>query len=227
MSLVSVIIPTLDEAAVVSRTLDQFDRLPGEWQIIVADSGSSDGTQAIARAHGACLVNGPRGRGAGMNAGAAVATGDILLFLHADTFLPEDAHQQITAALADPAVAATAFHLTMDGPGRRYRLMPYISSIRMRVQRTFFGDQAIAVRRADFERIGGYEEPFLMEDVALSRRLRREGKLRVLGAHVVTSSRRFEHGGMIRTLVLMTCMQAAYSLGVSADRLARIYRHVR
>lgn len=162
-----------------------------------------------------------------MNAGASEATGDILLFLHADTFLPEDAHQQITTALADPAVVATAFHLTMDSPGWRYRLIPYISSIRMRVQRTFFGDQAIAVRRADFERIGGYAEPYLMEDVALSRRLRREGKLRVLGAKVMTSSRRFEHGGMIRTLVMMTCMQAAYTLGVSADRLARIYRHVR
>jgi len=224
---IAVIIPTLNEAAIIADTLAQFDTLPGQWDVIVADSGSDDDTCAIVRSRGAIVVDGPPGRGAGMNAGAAVATSDILLFLHADTILPPDAHAMILAALEDPAVAATAFRLTMDGTGWRYRLIPLISRFRVRVQRTFFGDQAIAVRRADFERIGGYPEPFLMEDVALSRQLRRQGKLRVLPANVVTSARRFEHGGMLRTLAFMSCLQIAYSLGISANRLARFYRHVR
>jgi uncharacterized protein len=224
---IAVIIPTLNEAAIIAKTLAQFDALPGRWEIIVADSGSQDGTQDIARSRAALVVDGPPGRGAGMNAGAAVATSDILLFLHADTFLPPDAHELILDALDDPVVAATAFRLTMDGQGWRYGLIPLVSRLRVRVQRTFFGDQSIAVRRADFERIGGYPEPFLMEDVALSRRLRREGKLRMLPADVRTSARRFERGGMLRTLVFMSCLQVAYSLGVSSSRLARLYRHVR
>jgi rSAM/selenodomain-associated transferase 2 len=224
---IAVIIPTLNEDAIIASTLAQFDTLPGRWEIIIADSGSQDGTRAIAAMHGARVVNGPPGRGAGMNAGAAVATSDTLLFLHADTSLPPDAYELILAGLEDPAVAATAFRLTMDGDSWRYRLIPYVSRLRVRIQRTFFGDQAIAVRRADFDRIGGYPEPFLMEDVALSRRLRREGKLRMLPGDVVTSSRRFDHGGMVWTLVFMSCLQVAYSLGVSANRLARLYRHVR
>ena len=193
----------------------------------MADSGSTDVTLEIARSVGARTVAGPAGRGAGMNAGAAVATGEILLFLHADTRLPTAAHHLICEALDDPSVAATAFHLTMDGQGWRYRFVGFASRIRVRVQRTFFGDQAIAVRRNDFERIGGYSEPVLMEDVALSKRLRREGKLRVLPAEAVTSARRFQHGGVVRTLVFMTVLQFAYALGVSTSRLARLYRHVR
>lgn len=227
MRRIAVIIPTLNEAAIIAGTLSQFDTLPGQWEIIVADSGSQDGTQAIAVTHGARVVNGPPGRGAGMNAGAAAATSDVLLFLHGDTTLPPDAHELILAALEDLAVAATAFRLTMDGAGWRYSLIPLVSRLRVRVQRTFFGDQAIAVRRADFERVGGYSEPLLMEDVALSRRLRREGKLRMLPADVLTSSRRFERGGMLRSLVFMSCLQVAYSFGVSSSRLARLYRNVR
>lgn len=227
MRRIAVIIPTLNEAAIIAGTLAQFDTLPGQWEIIVADSGSQDGTQAIARSRKALVVDVPVGRGAGMNAGAAVATSGVLLFLHADTMLPQQAHDLISTELADPAVAATAFRLTTDGTGWRYRLIPLVSRLRVRVQRTFFGDQAIAVRRADFERIGGYSEPLLMEDVALSRRLRREGKLRMLPADVLTSSRRFERGGMLRSLVFMSCLQVAYSFGISSSRLARLYRNVR
>jgi uncharacterized protein len=224
---IAVIIPTLNEAAIIADTLAQFDTLPGQWDVIVADSGSEDGTPVIAVTHGARVVDVPAGRGAGMNAGAAAATSGVLLFLHADTMLPQQAHDLISTELANPAVAATAFRLTTDGTGWRYRLIPLVSRLRVRVQRTFFGDQAIAVRRADFERIGGYPEPLLMEDVSLSRRLRREGKLHMLPAEVRTSARRFERGGMLRTLAFMSCLQLAYSLGVSANRLARLYRNVR
>jgi uncharacterized protein len=224
---ISVIIPTLNELKAVGKTLTQFADLPGEWELIVADSGSHDGTQEIARSGGATVVEGPLGRGSAMNAGAEHASGELLLFLHADTLLPLNAHGLISAAFEDPATAATAFRLTMDGDNWRYRLIPLASRLRVRLQRTFFGDQAIAVRRSDFERIGGYTEPILMEDVALSRRLRREGDLRVLPAAVITSARRFEHVGVFRTLVFMSALQIAYLFGVSAVRLSGLYRHVR
>ncbi len=224
---ISVIIPTLNEVALIGSALAQFQDLPGDWEIIVADSGSTDTTLEIARSFGVTVVDGPPGRGVGMNAGAAAATGEILLFLHADTRLPQAAHALICRELADSGVAATAFHLAMDGSGWRYRCIEIASKIRIRIQRTFFGDQAIAVRRHDFERIGGYSEPALMEDVALSQRLRREGKLRTLPAEVVTSARRFEHSGFVRTFIFMSGLQLAYALGVPTSRLARLYRHVR
>lgn len=226
--LVSCVIPTFDEAATIGACLRQLSSLPGAWEIIVADSGSSDGTTRIAAATPCVrLVDAPRGRGAGMNAGAAVASGDILLFLHADTFLPRDAWRLIVTSLADPRASATAFHIRLDRQGWRYRLVALVSRIRIPVQRTFFGDQAIAVRRADFEAIGGFRELTLMEDVDLSRRLRRRGRLRTLPAHVTTSARRFERHGVARTLAFMTVLQSAYALGVSADRLARWYAAIR
>lgn len=224
---ISIVIPTLNEAAVIGSALAQFQDLPGDWEIIVADSGSTDATLEIARSFGATIVDGPPGRGASMNAGAAVATGEILLFLHADTRLPKTAHSLICRAFDDPSVAVTAFHLAMDGRGWRYRFIEIASKFRIRIQRTFFGDQAIAVRRHDFERVGGYSEPALMEDVALSHRLRGEGKLRTLPAEVITSARRFEHGGFIRTVIFMSGLQLAYALGVPTRRLARLYRHAR
>ena len=158
-----------------------------------------------------------------MNAGAAVAEGDILLFLHADSVLPEDAYAAVTQALARAEVSATGFRLRMDRPEWRYRMLTNIGTFRFRIQRTFFGDQALAVRRRDFERLGGYRALDLMEDVDLSIRLRRLGQLELLASHVTTSARRFEHGGMLRTLMLMSALQVAYSAGVSAERLSRWY----
>ncbi len=162
-----------------------------------------------------------------MNGGAAIATGDLILFLHADTLLPPDAYTLITHAFRDPRTSATAFHLRFDRDEWRYRFLALASRIRIPVQRTFYGDQAIAVRKRDFERVGGYGEGLLMEDVELSRKLRRLGRLRTLPAHVTTSARRFEHGGVARTLLFMICLQIAYYLRVSGDRLARWYAEVR
>jgi rSAM/selenodomain-associated transferase 2 len=225
---VSVVIPTLNESGVIRDALAQFERLPGEWELIVADSGSDDGTREIVAAtRGARLVDAPRGRGVGMNAGAAAAKGDILLFLHADTRLPHAAWTLVTAALRDPRVAATAFHLRFDRDGPRYRFLAGVSQARIPLQRTFFGDQAIATRRADFERVGGYGERLLMEDVDLSRKLRRVGRLRTLPATVTTSARRFERGGVARTLLFMLGLQLAYACRVPADRLHRWYAPVR
>jgi rSAM/selenodomain-associated transferase 2 len=225
---VSVIIPTLNEAGTIDAALRQFDVLPGNWEIIVADSASDDDTREIAARHpGARVIGVPRGRGAGMNGGAALATSEILLFLHADTRLPHDAYALVTGALADPRVSATAFQLCLDREDGLFRAVPLAGRMRVRVQRTFFGDQAIAVRRADFERVGGYREATLMEDVDLSRRLRKIGRLRVLPAPVITSARRFEQGGVLRTLAFMTGLQALYACRVPAGRIARWYAPVR
>lgn len=226
--LISVVIPTYNEADSIIRAIEQFHDLAGRWELIVADSGSDDGTrETVARMPDVTLVNAPRGRGAGMNAGAGAAHGEILLFLHADTLLPVSAYRLIVGALRDPATAATAFRLSMDRPELRYRSLWLVSMLRVAVQRTFFGDQAIAVRRDDFISLGGYREPYLMEDVDLSLRLRRMGKLRMLPASVVTSARRFERHGVVRTLLLMTSFQIAYRFGISAERLQDWYAHVR
>ena len=226
--LISVIIPTYNEEVALPHALSQFETLNGCWELVIADSGSSDRSLAIARRSGATVIeDAPSGRGAAMNAGAAVAMGDILLFLHADTLLPADAYEQITAELACPGVAATGFRLKMDRDLWRYRMLSHIATFRFRVQRTFFGDQAIAVRRQDFEQIGGYREPLLMEDVDLSRRLRRRARLKLLSSQVTTSARRFEKGGIVRTLAFMTFLQLAYAFGVSAKRLNSGYRHTR
>lgn len=221
---VSVIIPTLNEADTIGAVVQQFETLPGCWDVIVADSGSSDDTRAIAAMYpGVRVVIVERGRGAGMNGGAASATGDILLFLHADTTLSDDAYDAITTALADDQVSATAFELRVDRDGWPYSLIPLVSRIRIPLQRTFFGDQAIAVRRADFEQIGGYREARLMEDVDLSRRLRKRGRLRLLRTPVVTSARRFERGGVFRTLMFMTGLQVLYACRVPGSWLSRWY----
>jgi rSAM/selenodomain-associated transferase 2 len=226
--LISVIIPTLNEAAALGDTLDHLARIPGRWEVIVADSGSADRTLAIARERDAIVVEGaPAGRGAAMNAGAARASGDILLFLHADTCPPDTAYRLISEALASPGVAAAAFRLRMDRDEWRFRMLTPVATLRFRIQRAFFGDQAIAVRKADFERVGGYHEPLLMEDVDLSRRFRKLGRLELLPAHVLTSARRFERHGVARTLALMSVFQAAYMLGVPADQIERWYGHVR
>lgn len=162
-----------------------------------------------------------------MNSGAQAAQGAVLLFLHADTRLPEGAYDLITTALADSRTSATAFRLRLDRADFPYSLVPLVSRARVVVQRTFFGDQAMAMRRADFERVGGFGEATLMEDVDLSRKLRHLGRLRTLPAAVVTSSRRFERDGVFRALACMACLQLAYACRVPADRLARWYADVR
>ena len=225
---ISCVIPCLNEASVIVACLEQFKHLPGKWEVIVADSDSTDGTREIAAAYdGVTIVDAPRGRGVGMNAGATRATSELLLFLHADTILPDDAWQLIITALADKRTSATAFRLRLDRKEPMYKLVEVASHIRILLQRTFFGDQAIAVRRRDFQSLGGFREVPLMEDVDLSRRLRRIGRLTVLSAQVTTSARRFERHGVIRTLLLMTGRQVAYGLGVPAERLARWYAAVR
>ncbi len=172
----SVVVPTLDEAEALPATLAAA-RQPGVCEVIVVDGGSRDGTLAVAGPLADRVLRAPRGRAQQMNAGAAAARADVLLFLHADTRLPAGYAQAVAGALADPAVVGGRFDVRLDAAGLAYRALGRLISLRSRLTRVATGDQAIFVRRAVFERLGGYPLVPLMEDVALSRAMKRAGRV--------------------------------------------------
>jgi rSAM/selenodomain-associated transferase 2 len=198
--------------------------------VIVVDGGSRDGTvEIVRRREHARLVTTGRGRGAQLNAGAAAATGEVLLFLHADTSLPEDARAWIERALGDPTVVAGAFRVrTVADAGRRNWLGPFlrIADIRSRVTRLPYGDQALFVRRGAFEAAGGFPDEPLMEDVGLVRRLRRIGAVVTVPAYVRASGRRFLKHPITGTLAMWT-FPTLHRLGVPGSTLARLYGNPR
>jgi rSAM/selenodomain-associated transferase 2 len=221
----SVVIPALNEAAVLGRTLDGLPAGVGE--VVVADGGSTDATREVARAHGARVVTGAVGRGPQMNAGAAAAGGSVLLFLHADTALPARAPERIAAALADPAVVGGAFRLGIASDDRFLKLVAGAANLRTRLTGVFYGDQAPFVRRAAFDALGGFPPFPVMEDVAFGRRLKRLGRVVLLEAPVATSARRWERENPLFTTARNTALLSLFLLGVSPRRLARWYRPVR
>lgn len=218
---ISIIIPTLNEAVALAA---QAHRLPSA-EIIVADGGSLDETTQIAIAYGWRVVAAQRGRGTQMNAGARVAQGDVLLFLHADTRLPPDAEGLIHNALADATVCGGNFSLCFDGDTRAANCLTWLYPF-LRWGGICYGDSAIFIRRAIFDELGGYQDFPLFEDVDLFRRMKRHGKFARLAAKAITSSRRFE-GRFLRTFAHWSCLQVLYWLGVSPHRLAQLYRPVR
>src|SRR5437879_1027424 len=173
-----------------------------------------------------CLPS-PGSRAQQMNAGAAAARADVLLFLHADTRLPAGYAQAVAGALADPAVVGGRFDVRLDAAGLAYRALGRLISLRSRLTRVATGDQAIFVRRAVFERLGGYPLVPLMEDVALSRAMKRAGRVACLNETVTTSARRWQRHGVARTVLVMWALRAAYYAGVPPARLARIYPDAR
>ncbi|MEM7627432.1 MAG: TIGR04283 family arsenosugar biosynthesis glycosyltransferase [Planctomycetota bacterium] len=218
----SVVIPAFNEASHLPATLSRLRAVGGaRIEIIVADGGSTDATVALARARGAVVVNAPRGRGPQMNAGAAVATGDTLLFLHADTLLPEVFVEQINTVLARPGTAAGAFRLRIDGDSWRYRLIEWAVQRRGVRRGLPYGDQGLFMSAATFRGVGGFPQWPLLEDVDLVRRLGRVGRVRLADASVVTSDRGWAGRGPWRTtLVNQTCL-GAYRLGIDPHRIAR------
>jgi rSAM/selenodomain-associated transferase 2 len=220
----SIVVPVLDDARHLAALLPELAcDCPG-IEVVVADGGSRDGSVELAASvPGVRLVASERGRARQMNAGAAVATGDILLFLHADTRLPERAIPAIQGALADLSVAYGRFDVLFDSARPVLRLVAALMNLRSLVTGICTGDQAIFVRRAAFARVGGYEEIALMEDIELTRRLKRVGRLAPLGLRVTTSARRWERDGVLRTIVLMWALRFLYVCGVGPDRLHRWY----
>jgi rSAM/selenodomain-associated transferase 2 len=218
----SIVIPVLNEPG-LADLLESLEPLRGRGaELIVVDGGSADGT--VTRAVGIAdrIVVTAAGRARQQNAGAELARGDALLFLHADTQLPDDAMDRVRAALAVGGWGR--FDLALTGRGLMFRVIERMVSLRSRLTGIATGDQAIFVRRDLFERADGFPEIPLMEDVALSRRLRRAGRPVCLRARVTTSSRRWETRGVWRTILLMWRLRLAYWLGADPARLAARYR---
>lgn len=227
---ISVIIPALDEEMSIARAIRSC-REAGPCEVIVVDGGSRDRTVEIARGRADAVVAAPRGRAAQMNAGAAVARGEVLLFLHADTLLPGRSVSAVLDALQDPAVIGGAFRVRLvpsPGAGRYVRATLGITGrmigARSYVARAFTGDQAIFARAEAFRALGGYPEIPLMEDVELSRRMRRAGKTVLLPLRVETSGRHWEAWGPLRTVLFMWRLRIGYLLGSTPSRCAEAYR---
>lgn len=221
----SAVLPTLDEAERLGRTLDAARRALGDAaELIVVDAGSSDATVAIAEAAGARVLRGAPNRGAQLRAGGVSATGGVVVFLHADTILPPDAADAIDRALADPGVVGGAFRLRMDGPAPlRLRVLARGIDVRSRLFATATGDQAIFARRAALTAIGGVPAVPLFEDVRLYRALRKRGRVVLLDSWVATSPRRWLAHGVTRVATQHLVFRLLHAAGVAPERLARWY----
>ena len=225
---VSAVIPALDEARSIAETLDAVARVRGLTEIIVVDGGSADGTREIARAH-ACaarVVESERGRGAQMHAGASLARGQVLWFLHADTRPPADGVRSIADALADARAVGGNFGVSFDGDSRPARFMTWLYP-RLRALGLAYGDSAFFVRREAYERAGGFRPFPVFEDLDLARRLRRRGRFVRARGSVVTSSRRFEGRSFSLMFARWAGLQLLYWLGVHPRTLANFYAPVR
>lgn len=220
---VSVIIPALNEAGAIGATLRQIPRTE-EVEVIVVDGGSSDHTRAIARACGARVIHASGGRAHQMNAGAAVARGEILLFLHADTRLPADFVRVVRKTLSRTGVIAGVFRLRIGSPQWRLRIVEALANFRSRYLCAPYGDQALFLRSRHFRAAAGFAKLPIMEDFEFVRRIARWGRIAIAPAAVITSARRWERLGILRTTVVNQAIIVAYLLGVSPARLAVWYR---
>jgi rSAM/selenodomain-associated transferase 2 len=222
---ISIIVPTLDEAAGIGATLEALQPLRARGhELVVADGGSVDGTPELARPLADQVIASPRGRARQQNAGAAVATGDVLLFLHADTRLPAGADARVLDGLRAPGRGWGRFDVRLSGAHPALRMVERMIGIRSRLSGIATGDQAIFVHRDWFQRAGGFPDIPLMEDVALSKRLLALGRPLCLRDRVVTSSRRWEERGVWRTIALMWRLRLEFALGADPARLAERYR---
>ena len=220
----SIIIPVLDEAAAIVPSLQALQPLRARGhEVIVADGGSADGTAALATPLADRVIAAPRGRAVQMNRGAALAGGEVLLFLHADTRLPGNAGRLVAEALARGGRCWGRFDVRIEGRSPLLALVGACMNLRSRLTGIATGDQAIFADRAAFERIGGFPEIALMEDIAFSRRAKRLSAPACVRAAAITSGRRWDRHGVVRTVVLMWRLRLAYFLGARPDELARRY----
>jgi rSAM/selenodomain-associated transferase 2 len=220
----SIIIPTLDEAPRIVATLESLvDLRRRGHEVIVADGGSGDATAALARSLADRIVCSPAGRAEQMNAGARAAAGDVLLFLHADSRLPAQADRLVLQGLAAGGLAWGRFDVQIAGAHPLLRLVEDMMNLRSRLTRICTGDQGIFMRRDAFEAIGGYPRQELMEDIAISVRLRQLSAPLCLRDRCLTSARRWESNGVLRAIVLMWWLRLQYALGAAPGRLARAY----
>ncbi len=226
MSILSVIIPTLNEAACIGATADAVRRVRGNIEILVVDGGSCDGTAAIALAHGCTVLQACRGRGSQLRAGAEASSGHILWFLHADTIPSPDAAECILDALRDPTAACGNFAVRWDGESSPARFLTHLYP-HLRKIGLAYGDSGIFVRRSAYQAAGGFAMHPIFEDLDLLCRLKPHGRFVHLNSRLTTSSRRFEGRNFFRTFLQWTMMQILFWMGLNPKRLARIYQPLR
>ena len=222
---ISVIIPTLNEAKVLEKTLSGLQPELKSHELIVVDGGSADTSVCIAEKYGRVVIS-QRGRAKQLNAGAAVATGDILIFLHADIWLESGAFAAAATALASGYVGG-GFRQKIEGKRVLYRLIERAGDLRGKYLKMFYGDSGIFLARADFEKIGGFPDVPIMEEMEFSKGLRRLGKTTLLTPYIHISARRWEKKGIVRTTLKNWLIMLLYFLGVSPEKLARLYCHIR
>ncbi len=221
-SQLSIILPVLNEGERLGVTLQTLQALRPNCELIVADGGSTDASTALAAPLADKLIKSPRGRAKQMNAGAAQAQGDILLFLHADTALPDGAVDNISKAIEDGWLWGR-FDVQFDNPKPIFKLIAWMMNLRSRLSGIATGDQAIFVSRKAFEAVDGFPDIALMEDISLSSRLKKLGKPCCLRAKVTTSARRWQQHGVFKTIMLMWRLRLAYFFGANPADLAACY----
>ena len=222
---ISIIIPILNEAKILEKTLSQLRSEHEYHELIIVDGGSTDGSIPIAENYGKVLTS-VRGRAKQLNAGAAAATGDILIFLHADIWLEPGALAAVETALSSGYIGG-GFQQKIDGKSILYRMIEIAGNIRGRYLKVFYGDSGIFLTRTDFERIGGFPEIPILEEMEFSKDLRRLGKTTLVSPCIHISARRWETRGIVRTTVNNWVITLLYFLKVSPVKLAKLYRHIR
>jgi len=223
---ISIIIPVLNEAKNLPKTLAVIPRSP-ELEVIIVDAGSHDQSVDIAKQFGALVLQELPGRAQQMNAGAKIATGNVFLFLHADTQLPDHFVAAIEQTLAKPGVVAGAFDLSIQGHKLGLRLVEWGVYWRSRVCQLPYGDQAIFLTAHTFHQLSGFPNLPILEDFVFMQRLKRFGSIAIAPGKVVTSSRRWQQLGIFQTTLINQFMLLGYSLGLSPDRLAHWYRRLK
>lgn len=223
----AIVVPTLNEEGTLRRHLPAI--LAAADEVVVSDGGSTDRTVEVARELGAHTVSGPASRGGQLNRGAAATGAEILLFLHADTTLPPEAGRRVRAAVAAGA-AGGGFLVRFDTGGAKMRLGERLINLRTRLTALPLGDQAQFATRETFDRLGGYRDWPILEDLDFAWRLRKtfgRRRLALVEERVTTAARRFVEQGAVRTVATNWLIWLLYGLGVSPHRLARLYRHIR
>lgn len=223
--MISVMIPALNEEDVIEKTLQGLVKVPG-IEIVVSDGGSTDKTVTICKQFARVIKSEP-GRGCQLNAGASIASGDVLLFLHADTLLPKNWKDKIVSAMSYDRVVGGAFGLSIDSERVSLKIISSIANIRSRITGIPYGDQGIFVRRSAFEEVGGFKDIPIMEDVDLMRRLKKVGKVVMLNDKVKTSARRWEKEGVIYTTLRNWLLITFYYMGIPPEKLYRLYKAIR